>query len=350
MYKELKENQILTAMMVVTMLVIIIAGLKAASELLTPLILALFLATLSASLINYLVKRGVPKFLSWVSVLIFIVGFIVVLGLMVSASANEFASKLPTYMEKLDLIIDQSMLSLGLSTEIDTEHFKNIYHPGYLLNYTVSAASRVGEVLSEGFLIVLTVIFMLIQRHSFVDKVKYLTEDDAAYSHFKKVTKLIDHYFLILTLFSTLTGITVYVALVLLNIDFALMWALAAFFLNFIPNIGSIIAAAPPILIALIEHDPIHAAIVASVYLLINLVYGTMLQPRYIGKGLDLSILVVFLSLVFWGWIFGPVGMFLSVPITIMFKILFESSEKTQWIAVMLGSEPDTALEREIKG
>ena len=125
-----------------------------------------------------------------------------------------------------------------------------------------------------------------------------------------------------------------------MGIDFALLWALMAFLLNFIPNIGSFIAALPPILLALIQYDAMHAAFVGLAYLVVNTVYGNILQPRIIGKGLDLSILVVFISMLFWGWVFGIVGMLLSVPLTVMLKIVLESNEKSRWIGIMLGNDP----------
>ncbi len=321
------------------MLVIIIAGLKAASDLLTPIILALFLATISTSIINFFITKGVPSLISWISVLLFIIGFILIFGFLLSASVYEFTNRVPLYINKLDLLVDQFVLTIGAGSQTDLSSFKNIYHPDHLLDYTLSAAGSVGELLSDSLLILFVVIFMLIQRKTFVQKIQLITHDENAYLHLEKVIKHIDQYILILTLFSALTGITVYIVLNLLGIDFALLWAFGAFFLNFIPNIGSIIAAIPPVLIALIDHNPLYAGIVTLAYLVINLFFGSFLQPRFVGKGLDLSILVVFLSLVFWGWVFGPVGMFLSVPITIMFKILFESMEETRWIAILLGND-----------
>ena len=181
---------------------------------------------------------------------------------------------------------------------------------------------------------------MLVQRQTFVHKVAYLADNPKSYRHFDKIIQKVDQYMLILSFISMLTGLTVYVVLSLMGIDFALTWALMAFFLNFIPNIGSFLAAIPPILLALIGYDLGYAALVGLFYVVMNTLYGNVLQPRIIGKGLDLSILVVFLSLVFWGWVFGVIGMVLSIPLTVMFKIILESNEKSRWAAVMLGNDP----------
>ena len=125
-----------------------------------------------------------------------------------------------------------------------------------------------------------------------------------------------------------------------MGIDFALMWALMAFLFNFIPNIGSMIAALPPIVLTLVEFDIVYASMVALFYAIVNIFFGSILQPKIIGKGLDLSILVVFLSMMLWGWIFGLTGMFLSVPLTVMLKIVLENNENTRWMGIMLGGDP----------
>jgi len=335
-----KDSPILGFLMVMTMVIIIIAGLKAASPLLTPLILALFLATLSASIINFFVSKGIPRLFTKVAVILFVIIFIAGLGTLLTASASEFSSKLPLYISKLDTLVEQGIISLGLEHLEGAQQFKEIYHPGHLLSYSLIAATSIGGVLSKSILIMMTITFMLIQRKSFINKITYLTQRDDAYEHFRRLIKNVDHYFLILTFISMLTAISVYIVLLAFDVDFALMWALAAFFLNFIPNIGSFIAALPPILITLIDQGVLPALYVTLLYIMINFLFGNLLLPRYVGKGVDLSILVVFLSMLFWGWIFGPVGMLLSVPLTIIFKVVFESFEQTRWIAVMLGNDP----------
>ncbi len=115
-------------------------------------------------------------------------------------------------------------------------------------------------------------------------------------------------------------------------------WRLLAFLLNYIITLGSILAAVPPLLLALIQRGVTEALAVGAVFFGINTIIGNVLEPRFMGKGLDLSSLVVFLSLVFWGWILGPVGMLLSVPLTMTVKIALENFEGTYWVAVMLGS------------
>ena len=144
-------------------------------------------------------------------------------------------------------------------------------------------------------------------------------------------------YISIKTIVSIITGFLIYICLSFIGLDHAIMWALIAFFLNYIPNIGSIIASIPAIIIALIQFNIYYALLVALVYLIINIVMGSIVEPKYLGKELGLSTLIIFLSLIFWGWLLGPVGMLLSVPLTMIMKIALESNDDTRWISILLG-------------
>jgi len=334
------EAIVYKSLSVMSMIVIIVGGMKLASAILTPVLLSLFLAIIAASFMNFFIRKGMPQLLSWLLVFTAVITFIFIMGLLMSSSLYELQAKLPEYLHKLDALVDHYIMVSNLDGDLLAQQVKALYHPGALLEHSVAAMRQVSELLSGSLLVILTVIFMLVQRKTFVHKVAYLAVTPQSYRHFEKIIEKVDQYMLILSFISMLTGVTVYIVLTLMGIDFALMWALMAFFLNFIPNIGSFLAAIPPILLALVEYDLGYAALLAFFYALINTIYGNVLQPRIIGKGLDLSILVVFLSLVFWGWVFGVIGMVLSIPLTVMLKIILESNEKSRWAAVMLGNDP----------
>ena len=131
----------------------------------------------------------------------------------------------------------------------------------------------------------------------------------------------------------------------IIGVDFPALWGLLAFLLNYVPTIGSLIAAAPPVLLALVQLGAWHAAAVAAVFAVTNVGFGNVVEPRFMGRGLGLSTLVVFLSLVFWGFLLGPVGMLLSVPLTMTAKIALEANPGTTWLALLLG--PATAVPAE---
>jgi predicted PurR-regulated permease PerM len=155
----------------------------------------------------------------------------------------------------------------------------------------------------------------------------------------------VKQYVALKTVTSLATGVLIAVWLTLLGVDFALLWGVLAFALNYVPNIGSIIAAIPALMLAMVQFGIVKTLIAAGGYVVVNTVVGSGIEPRLMGRGLGLSTLVVFMSLLFWGWLLGPVGMLLSVPLTITAKIALDSREDTRWLAVLLG--PDKAVRPE---
>ena len=161
-------------------------------------------------------------------------------------------------------------------------------------------------------------------------------------SHLNVISDSIRHYLSIKTYVSMLTGVLIWLSLTIIGVNYAILWGLIAFLLNYIPNIGSLLAALPTVLFAMLQLG-LSGFIWTSVsYLLINMIVGNIVEPKVMGKGLGLSTLVVFISLIVWGFLLGIVGVFLSVPITIAIKILLEQNKKTRWIAILLGSFKET--------
>jgi predicted PurR-regulated permease PerM len=174
-------------------------------------------------------------------------------------------------------------------------------------------------------------------------------ESDAsdAQTNFRLVAVNIRKYVALKTVISLGTGVGVAVWLSIVGVDFPLLWGLLAFLLNYIPNIGSFIAAIPAVLLAFLQLGFGSTLAAAGGYLVINLVMANILEPRVMGYGVGLSTLVVFVSLIFWGWVLGPVGMLLSVPLTVIFRIVLETNDSTKWVAVLLGSERSAVAEVE---
>jgi predicted PurR-regulated permease PerM len=196
-----------------------------------------------------------------------------------------------------------------------------------------------GNMMTNAFLILLTVIFILAEEVGFSEKLRSSSSDSAkTLQGIERFTASVNQYMAIKTLLSLVTAVLIMLWLWVLGVDYIVLWGLLAFLLNFIPNLGSILAALPVVLLALVQLGPMTAILTALGYLLVNVVIGNAIEPRFMGKGLDLSALVVFLSLVFWGWVLGSVGMLLSVPLTMTVKIALESSDDTRWLGVMLGS------------
>jgi predicted PurR-regulated permease PerM len=181
---------------------------------------------------------------------------------------------------------------------------------------------------------------MLLEVSSLPVKLKKIFNDpDKSISQVQSIYDNINKYIAIKTWISLVTGLLATILCIIIGVDYPILWGVLAFALNYIPTIGSFIALIPPVLLTLVQLSPIEALVVLVGYVIINTVMGNILEPKFMGKGLGLSTLVVFLSLIFWGWILGPIGMLLSVPLTITIKIVLDSSEETRWLAVLLGSE-----------
>ncbi len=207
--------------------------------------------------------------------------------------------------------------------------------------------SSLSSVLSNTILILMIIVFVLLEAADIPGKLRAISKNpDQSIGNFLKINDNIKRYIAIKTLLSLLTGISVVIWLLILKIDYALLWGLLAFILNFIPNIGSIIAAIPAILLSLIQFGSGMAVLTTLGYLVVNFIFGTVMEPKMMGKGLGLSTLIVFLSLIFWGWILGPIGMLLSVPLTMVVKIALDNSDDTRWIATLLGTSKLESLSK----
>jgi predicted PurR-regulated permease PerM len=323
---------------------LIIAALKIASSVLLPLLLALFLSIICAQPIFWLIIRKVP---AWAAILIVLSGLMLVLTLLASIIGNslsQFTSNLPQYEEALNNIL----LSLGqrfsfLNGGMNFEQLLGQIDSGKILRFSSSLIGQLGNLMSSSFLILLITIFILAEMNVAALKAKLIElEFGHSLDYLNEVGQKIRHYLSLKTIISLVTGALVTIWLLIFKVEYAILWGVIAFLLNYIPNIGSFIAAVPTMLLALVDMGFAGFAWTGLGYLIINILMGSIIEPKLMGRGLGLSTLVVFLSLILWGYIFGAVGMFLSIPITISIKIILSRSEKTRWIAMLLASEQDT--------
>lgn len=322
--------------------VIVLAAVKAASVILVPLFLAAFIAIIVQPLLAWFQQRGWPNWLAITAalVLIFIVGF--VLSLLVVQSANDFMDSFPSYRERLiehTQFVVQFMARFNF--EISFEFVQSQFDPSRLMSIVMNMLSGLGGMMTNFFLVVLIVLFMLAEATSMPRKIALaFGRGDHQIESLRSLLRAVNNYLAVKTVISLMTGLLLGIALWLMDINHFVLWGLLAFLLNYIPNIGSILAAIPAILMALIQHHLPMAGAVTFVFVAVNLVMGNIIEPRVMGQRLGLSALVVLLSLLFWGWLLGPVGMLLSVPLTMMVKIALEENPDTRWLAILLGGEP----------
>jgi predicted PurR-regulated permease PerM len=321
--------------------VIVVAGMRAAEPILVPLIVATFLAIISTSPVFWLRQKGIPAPLAVLLVVLGVLGVGFVFILIIGTSLDDFFKAIPRYQARLTQEIEPIIQWIqGLGFQLDKDILLKSIDPGASMRLVANMLSGLGGILTNSFLILLTVIFILFEASSFQQKVGAAFGDPkGTLSQVKKITDAVNNYLAIKTVVSLGTGVIVAIWVWALGIDFPVIWGLLAFLLNFIPNLGSIIAAVPPALLGYIQFGIGRTLLVAAGYGVVNLVFGNVVEPKLMGRKLGLSTLVVFLSLVFWGWVWGPVGMLLSVPMTMVVKIVLESSPSTHWISVLLDSE-----------
>lgn len=329
-------------------LVIVAAGLNAGKVILVPFLLAGFIAILSASPMFWLQRRGLPSWLALLVVILTVVLAGLMLAGLVGSSVSAFSENLPLYESRLRQYADVLTTWLeGRNISISGQALTEIFDPGAAMKLVASVFNALTNVLANGFLVLMTVIFMLLEASGMPGKLRAILGPSKSLSGFYHFVQNVQHYMAIKTIISLITGALITLWLLMLGVDFPLLWGVLAFLLNYVPNIGSIIAAGPAVLLALVQLGLLRALLVGLGFLVVNLVMGSAVEPRFMGRGLGLSPLVVFLSLLFWGWLLGPVGMLLSVPLTMTAKIALDSHEDTHWVATLLGPATVSAVSQE---
>jgi predicted PurR-regulated permease PerM len=320
--------------------IVIVAGMKAASAIVVPVLLALFLTVICSSPVSWMVRKGVSAWLAILVVILVIIAISSFVTGFLGASITDFVRAYPKYAAGLDRRFSGMTEWLG-GRGIDMSNIDLLgkIDASTVMGYTATVLNNLKDMLANGFLIIVTVIFMLLEASSFPKKLgDILGDPEGAMPHFEKFTSEIKRYLGLKTWICLSTGIVATVLCISVGVDYPFLWGALAFLLNYIPTIGSFIAAVPPVLLTFVQFGFTRAIIVGIGYVVMNIVIGNFVEPRVMGRGLGLSTLVVFLSLIFWGWVFGPVGMILSVPLTMMMKIALESRGDTKWIAILLGS------------
>ena len=339
------QSRVSTILFTAAAFVVVIAGMKAAEAIVVPFILSVFIAIISIPLLFWLESKGLNRGLAMLIVIAALCAVIMGIIFLAGSSIRELSQNLPLYRERINAQALPLMDWLrGKGVNIPTSEYMQYFEPGTAIQLFADLLNGLGKTLSNAFLILLTTVFILFEASSFPHKLQAIFPNpDTALKQFATFRDKIRHYLVIKTFASLATGATIGIGLAIIGVNYFVLWGLLAFFFNYVPNVGSIIAAVPTVLFTMVQLGVAPALWVLFIYILINVVIGSLIEPRFMGRGLGLSVLAVFLSLVFWGWVLGPVGMFLSVPLTIMFKIALDSHPETRWIALCLG--PGKALE-----
>ena len=335
-------------LMMLASLVVVVYGLKYASPVLLPSMLALFLTVLSLPVMLRLRRRSVPAGLAIALTVFLNVAVIGLLILVASQSVAEFQTQLPTYARQLQELQTSWIDAIEARTGWAASEYitTDLIDPGAVVDFARGAVGRIAQFLSTTFLVFLIMAFMLGEAMIFPDKFHYLMGDASREDdRLAKVVGEVQTYLGIKTVTSLATGLILGAWAYVMELDFPVLLGLVAFMLNYVPTVGSIIAAAPALLLSVILFGTVgHALLVALGYVVVNTLFGNILEPNLMGRRLGMSTLVVILSLLFWGWAWGPLGALLSVPLTVVVKIWLENTPDLRWLAVLLDKSPPPPL------
>jgi AI-2 transport protein TqsA len=336
---ESRTSPGLRLLLVTAALVIVVGGIYQAQSVLVSFLVAVFLAMLGTPPVLWLERKGTP---SVVAVLVVVAGMVVallVVGGLVGASLNGFVDALPSYQERLDAKVEALEALLARKGFAITDRMLHEYvNPGALMRVAVGMLGGLGVAVSNVVLTLLTVTFILLEASSFPVKLRAVLGDPQ--QAFPQVTRFVDdmkRYMIIKTVISLAAGVAIGLCLWALGVDSPVLWAFLAFLFHYVPNVGFVIAALPAVVLAFVQLGIGHAALAAAGYVVVSFTLGNVVEPRLMGRRFGLSTLVVFLSLICWGSLLGPIGVVLCVPFTMTLKFACENNEETRWVAVLLG-------------
>ncbi len=341
-------HKIVEAAAWVLMAIMLTVIFKTLAFMLIPLCISLLLCYALGIPMDFLKKIKVPKHLRILLLVLGVLSIIYLLGRLISTNIREFQVMMPVFEEKFWNYAGNLLSWLNISPEQAREGYE-----GFLGSFKGTDLESLGTVLkrlSSSFFsfmgsliwVLLFMIFILAERESFHSRLIMIFGDDSGQvlEVIERINRAVQHYLGLKALISLVTGALVSVALYLFGVPFALLWGVLAFLLNFIPNIGSLIAVIPPVAITLFQYGSLGRTLgVACVLTAIQVIIGSLLEPRLMGKSLHLSPLVVLLALLFWGWMWGLPGMLLSVPMTAGIKIALEQMDRTRSIAILMGGK-----------
>ncbi|MGG7073702.1 AI-2E family transporter [Campylobacter sp. 9BO] len=320
--------------------VVVAAGLKAANVVVLPFLMAVFIAIVISPAIDFLMKFQLPRIVAFVIVVAVIFSALGFIGNVVIKTINGLVGHLPELQIKFNAF-SQSMALFASKYGLEISNIlQNDFDPNKIFNTLTQLLRSSTEFLTKSFFIFLLITFMLFEKHIFVQKVKYFASKNTSAQHIVDTfISNLKRYLAIKFLASFATGVIIWIGLNMLGVAYAPLWGVVAFVLNFIPTIGSIVAALPAILVTLLLNDFATVFWVILLYLGTNIIIGNLIEPKFLGRGLGISTLVVLLSLLFWGFLFGIGGMFLAIPLTMSLKIAFDTNPNTKFISVLLSDK-----------
>ncbi len=322
---------------------IVAAFMRWAAPILAPILLALFITIIAVPPLQWMRRKGLPKYLAVLIILLVLLDIGSLIALTTTSALEALQTGLPRYQERLVLLTDE--LGLWLETmgiDKSREALRDLISPAAASRFVYTALTNASGVVTNGLLVLLIVAFMLAEASAMPQRLRSaFSTTDHIERRMEKLLKSINRYMMIKLVMSLATAVCIWLWLWMIGVDYAAALATTAFLLNFIPVVGNILMTVPAVLVALVQNDIPTALMVVLGYTIVNLAIGNVLEPRLTGRQLGISSVLILVSLLFWGWVLGPVGLFLSVPLTMAVMEVMHAFPGTRRVAILLGSSPD---------
>src|SRR5215207_6015770 len=336
----LRQPSFLRVMLFLATTVVVLVGMRLGAPILNPILMAVVLALLFSPIYAWLRRHRIPTPLALVIMLvgltILFLGIVLILGVSIARFSGDIAS----YTGKLNDQVS-NLQGLAKSLGLSNVDLQGAVKPSALTGAISAVLSGVADFLSNVFFILLYVLFFLAEGPAMMNRLR--TSAGSDHPQVERLTvfgRNVVRQLGLRAIVNLVTGAGVTVLLLVLRVDFPLMWGILAFFLSFIPWIGLPLAVAPAVVLALAEHGIDRALLVIAGVIVINILAENALSPMLMGRGLSLSPTVLFIGFIFWAWLLGGPGAFLAAPLTIFLVLMLETFPETRWLAAVMGMSP----------
>jgi AI-2 transport protein TqsA len=333
----LRQTSFLRVMVVLAATGVVLVIIRLGAPILNPIFFALVLSLLFSPIYSWLKRRGLPSPVVLVIMLIVIGALFMGLFTILGVSISRFSERVGYYTSQLNsqvVSLDALLERLGISN-VD---LRDVVKPNALADALGTVLSGVAGFLSDLFLILMIMLFLLGEGPAMMNRLRTgAGRDNPQVERLTTVGRSVVRQFGLRAIVNLVTGAGVTVLLFLLGVDFPLLWGILTFFLSFVPYIGLVLAVTPAVVLALAEFGVSRAVLVIVGVVVINVLAENVLSPVMMGRGLNISPTIVFLSFIFWAWLLGGPGAFLALPITLFVAVMLDTFPETRWLASLMG-------------
>ena len=333
----LRQTSFLRVMLILAATVVVLVGIRLSAPILNPIFFAVVLTLLFSPIYSWLKSRGLPSPLALVIMLVVIAAIFIALFFILGVSISTFSERVGFYTSQLNSqLVDLDALLERL--QLSNVDLRDVIKPSALTDVLGTILSGIAGFLSDLFLILVIMLFLLAEGPAMMDRLRAgASGDNPQVERLTTIGHSVVRQFGLRAIVNLVTGAGVTVLLFFLGVDFPLLWGILTFFLSFVPYIGLVLAVTPAVVLALAEFGVSRAVLVIAGVIVINILAENVLSPMMMGRGLNISPTIVFLSFVFWAWLLGGPGAFLALPITLFVAVMFDTFPETRWLASLIG-------------